>query len=373
MKNATPFFAGFHRLLFGTPARSAIDRLQRQAEDLRRASLCQLARLFEPWLPPEKLNAPPGSRRRLFPVRVTFWAFLSQVLSPAASCREALGKVQAWCALHRIERPDSDTGAYCKARQRLDPSQLRELHAHTAERLQAGIRSSQLWCGRRVKVVDGTGVSMPDTLKNQKAFPQPSSQKAGCGFPVAHITACFCLASGALVDWAEGTLKNHEYSLLRRLWAIFQPGDILLADRGFCAFEAIANFVGRGVDSVVRLHQARCADFRFGKRIRKNERLVSWTKPRKRPKECGIRAWKKLPSELGLRYVKIMVATPGFRTQELIVVTTLLDPEEYSAEAIGELYLRRWGVELFFRDIKISLGMDILRCKSPDMVRKEII
>ena len=185
-------------------------------------------------------------------------------------------KIQGGYAAHKLGIPDSNTGAYCKARRRLDPAKLRAVHQHTAQGLQAHVSQQQLWCGRPVKVVDGTGVSMPDTPENQKVFPQSSGQKPGCGFPVAKLVGCFCLSSGALIDWVEGTLKNHEYALFRTMWNLFEKGDVVLTDRGFCAFEAIARLLRRGVDSVMRLHQARYADFRRGKRISKNEKLVHW-------------------------------------------------------------------------------------------------
>ncbi len=218
MRNSTPFFAGFHQILFGRPPRSARKDLQAQVEALRGASLCQLAKLFEPWVPPAQLAPTQKQRRRCFPVAVTFWAFLSQSLNPDSSCRETLRKVQGWCAAHKLGVPDSNTGAYCKARKRLDPKHLREIHQYTAERLGARGSQSQLWGGRCVKIVDGTGVSMPDTPENQKAFPQSSGQKPGCGFPHAKLVGCFCLASGALIEWVEGTLKNHEYALFTKLW-----------------------------------------------------------------------------------------------------------------------------------------------------------
>lgn len=373
MKTSTPFFPGFHQILFGRPRRSTLQLLQDQAEALQRASLCQLSKLFEPWVPPSLLATEPYQRRRHFPTPVTFWAFLSQALSPGSTCREALRKVQSWCALHNLSIPDSDTGAYCKARKRLDPQKLRDLHRYTSDRLESRLAKHQRWCGRRVKVIDGTGVSMPDTLENQTAFPQPTSQKAGCGFPVLKIVGCFCLGTGALIHWVEGTMKNHEHVLFTKLWKLFKKGDVILTDRGFCSFEAIATLLNCQVDSVMRLHQRRDADFRKGKRIAKNQRLVHWHKPTKRPKSSPALEWKNLPNSLLLRYVKIHVSTPGFRTQQIIVVTTLTDIETYSAESLGELYFRRWSVELFFRDIKITLGMDVLRCKTPEMVRKEII
>jgi hypothetical protein len=199
MKRPTPFFAGFHRLLFGRPQRSVQEKLQNQAELLRRASLCRLAQLFEPWLPPQRLRPPAGSRRRSFPLPVTFWAFLSQTLSPQSPCREIVRKVQAWCAIHKQPLPRSNTGAYCRARKRLDPQHLHQVHRQGADQLQRNVSTDQLWLGRHVKVVDGTGLSMPDTAKNQAAFPQPTAQKPGCGFPVAKIVACFCLHGGALL------------------------------------------------------------------------------------------------------------------------------------------------------------------------------
>jgi len=190
---------------------------------------------------------------------------------------------------------------------------------------------------------------------------------------VAKLVGCFCLASGALIDWAEGTLNDHESLLARALWGLVQAGEILLTDRGFCSFEAIATMRQRGAHAVMRLHQARSKDFRKGKRIGKGERLVVWHKPKKKPEGAKVRAWNKLPDRLTLRYVKISVSTPGFRTREIILVTTLVDPVAYPADALAELYMHRWGVELMLRDIKITLGMDVLRCKTPEMVRKEII
>jgi len=373
MNTSTPFFPGFHHILFGRPGRSAQEKLQAQAEALRRASLCQLAKLFEASVPSGQLATQANQRRRCYPLAVTFWAFLSQTLNPGSPCRETVRKVQAWCAARKLPMPDTNTGGYCKARQRIDPDKLRELHQHGASRLEAQIDDAQLWQGRRVKVVDGTGLSMPDTAENQDAFPQSSGQKPGCGFPVVKIVACFCLHSGALIEWVEGTLRNNENILLKKLWRVFQNGDVFLADRGFCSFEAIATLLARGVDSVIRLHQSRSCDICDGKRIGKNEWAIQWTKPKKRPKTTKVCDWKRLPASLSLRYVKINISIPGFRTQEVIVVTTLTDTYTYTAEALGELYFRRWSVELFFRDIKITIGMDVLRCRTPAMIRKEII
>jgi len=375
MNNSTPFFAGFHRLLFGRAQRSAREKLQKQGEAIRTASLCQLSTLCEPWLPIDLLKPTQtgaNSRRRSYPTALTFWAFLSQVLSPGSPCRETVRKVQAWYAARRLPMPASDTAAYCKARFRLPLQTLHTVHQRTADELQRRVSSEQLWCGRKVKVVDGTGVSMPDTPENQKAWPQPSNQKKGCGFPVAKLVGCFCLSSGALIEWAEGNKHTHEIPLFHRLFDAFESGDVALGDRGFCAYGSMAMLLNRGVDSVMRQHQARAVDFRKGKRLGPKDRLVTWKKPTQRPRTISKREWKRIPKTLDVRVLHIQVDVPGFRTESIVVVTTLTDPVAYPAKALAELYLRRWAVELFFRDIKISLGMDVLRCQTPEMVRKEI-
>jgi hypothetical protein len=249
---------------------------------------------------------------------------------------------------------------------------LHNIQSHTAEELQRGIRSDQLWLGRHVKVVDGTGVSMPDTPENQKVWPQSSNQATGCGFPIAKLVGCFCLSSGALLDMAEGNQHIHESQLFRRQFGLFNEGDVVLTDRGFCSYGSIAELLARGVDTVMRIHHSRPTDLRKGKRLGKNDRLVTWTKPRCRPKGFTKHQWDQLPQSLTLRMLRIQIDVPGFRTESIVGVTTLTDPDRYPAEELAKLYLRRWSVELFFRDIKITLGMDVLRCRTPEMVRKEI-
>ena len=375
MTNATPFFPGFHRVLFGRAQRSAQAQLQAQAQEFERTTLCQLSKLCAP-LVPESLLKPTEcgahSRRRLFPQSLTFWAFLSQVLSPESPCRETVRKVQVWYAARHLPRPGSGTAAYCRARARLCLDTLLGIHRHTATELQRRVSQDQLWCGRHVKVVDGTGLSMPDTPENQKDFPQLASQTEGCGFPLIKLVGCFCLASGALLHWAEGTKHVHESKLFRKLFEFFKRGDIILTDRGFCSYVAIAILQQTGVDSVMRLHQARPSDLSKGRRLGPDDSLVTWQKPKRKPRGCTDEDWRCTPDTLTLRLVYVSVNVPGFRTQSLVVATTLTDPIRYPAADIAKLYLRRWAVELFFRDIKITLGMDVLRCQTPDMVRKEI-
>jgi len=375
MTYTTPFFAGFHRLLFGRARRSAREQLQAQQRALEQASLCQLGTLCAPWVPARLLTPTDRgvhSRVRAYPRSLTFWAFLSQVLSPDSPCRETVRKIQAWYTARRRPRPASGTAAYCRARARLSREELLAVHHHTAEELPRRVTDDQLWCGRRVKVIDATGVSMPDTPSNQKAFPQPSNQKKGCGFPVVKLLGCFGLASGALLHWVEGPLRRHDSQLFRRLFRLFSPGDVVLGDRAFCSFAHIALLLQRGVDSVLRHHQARLTDFRHGRRLGPKDRLVTWRKPQRRPRGCSAAEFRRLPDTLTVRVLEFPVTIPGFRPRSIVLVTTLTDPIAFPAERLAQLYLRRWAVELFFRDIKITLGMDVLRCQTPAMVRKEI-
>jgi hypothetical protein len=375
MFNPTPFLPGLSSRLFGRQRRSQREALRAHSERWRQSSLSRLCEIFGPWLP-AALLAPTAkginSRQRTYPLPLTFWAFLSQVLSPGSSCREVVRKVQAGYA-PQDQMPASGTSAYCQARSRLPLACLKEVHQTLAAKLSARITTPELWLGRCVKVVDGTGLSMPDTLANQKAWPQPGGQKRGCGFPVVKLVACFCLASGALLQWVEGTLKEHDCRLLQKLLATFKKGDVVLADRGFSSYGSLATLWARGVDAVMRVHHFRKLDWRVGQRLGRRDRLVCWKKSQWQGGLWSREQWEQLPETITVRLVQIVVAVPGFRVQKLVLVTTLLDAPTYSAEALGQLYFRRWAVELFFRDIKTTLGLDVLRCRTPALVRKEIV
>lgn len=343
---------------------------------VRQASLSRLHEIFGAWLPLALLApaaAGVNSRQRFYPTHLTFWAFLSQVLSPGSSCREIVRKVQAWYAPQERNQPDSRTGAYCQARARLPLASLQASHEHLAQKITAQNTPADLWLGRRVQVIDGTGLSMPDTKANQKVWPQPTTQKPGCGFPVVKLVACFCLASGALVQWVQGTLKEHDCRLLQKLLGCFKKGDVVLADRGFSSFANLAVLLARGVDAVLRLHHFRKLDWRSGRRLGKRDRVVRWSKGPCQGQLWTRTQWDELPESLEVRVVEIRVEVPGFRTQKLVLVTTLWDATRFSAAELGRLYFRRWAIELFFRDIKQTLGMDVLRCQTPQMVEKEIV
>ena len=377
MNEKTPFFKGFHRFFNGPRRRSEKETMIAERRALQQSSLCQLSELFASWIDPEILaptESGDNSRQRDYSNAVTFWAFLIQVITPHCACREIVRKVQGWYAAREMALPGASTSAYCQARQRLSAEKLREMHHYTVSEVERHVASNELWLGRNVKVIDGTGVSMPDTPQNQKVWPQPSVQKKGCGFPVAKLVGCFSLASGALIDWVEGNLNQNEQKLCKQLFPLFGQDEVLLADQGFCSYALIGTMKNQSVDCVIRLNKkVRKTDWRHGKRLSKNERLVVWEKPRQRPKTWEKRAWNRLPDEMTLRLVRVTVDIPGFRPETLYFVTTFTDPDEVTAEDLAKLYLKRWRVELYFRDIKIAINMDVLRCKTPDMVRKEIV
>ncbi len=214
---------------------------------------------------------------------------------------------------------------------------------------------------------------MPDTPENQAIYPQSSRQRPACGFPVMRVVAIFSLATGVLLALAKGALRVHERTLFRSLWDRLDPGDVVLADRGFCGYADFYCLAHRGVDCVMRKNARRSVGATPGRRLGKGDRLVHWHKTGRCPKWLDPADWKAMPSRLTVREIHFVVHIPGFRTQAITVSTTLLDPEAYPTDAFIELYRRRWMAELFLRDIKTTLGMDILTCKTPAMIHKELL
>jgi len=305
---------------------------------------------------------------------VTMWVFLSQCFSADHSCRDAVARLRAW-RIGRGQKPCSaDTGAYCTARDKLPEAACHGLVRTTGSQYEQQAPASWFWQGRKVRVVDGTTATMPDTPENQAAYPQPKSQKPGCGFPIVRMVVVFSLAVGTVLDAAIGRYEGKqtgENSLFRGLHDLLDEGDVLLADRYFGGWFDIALLRQRGIDVAVRKHQLRATDFRTGTWLGRDDHLVRWTKPRQ-PPWMTAEQYLALPDELELREVRVRVQQPGFRTRRLLVITTLLDAEEYSAQELARLYRQRWQAELYLRSIKIILQMDHLRCKTPERVRNEI-
>ena len=324
----------------------------------------------------------------LFTPVVTLWAFLAQVLGPDRSCRAAVAKLLALLGARGAggagEEGDDlcgpDTGPYCKARRRLPEGLLSRLARDAGADLHCACPAGELLGGRPVKVVDGTTVSMPDTRENQAQYPQPPTQRPGLGFPLMRVVAVMSLQCAAVLEVAFGPYagkRSGEPSLFRALigggtgTAALSAGDVLLADRYYASFWTLAVLAARGVDAVMRQHQRRPVDFRRGTRLGRDDHLVALTKPAQRPGWLDRAAYDALPDGLAVREVRVRVAQKGFRVRSLVVVTTLLDAAAYPAREIAEAFRRRWHVELDLRSIKRTMGMSVLRCKTPEMVRKE--
>ena len=354
------------------------------------SALCDLVELFgdmvsKPEL--EDLDTKPNfyPRDRVFNQWRTFWMFVGQVLSVDQSCREALRKAQVWLCLNnndynkmnknkkKKENISSNTAAYCKARGRLIQKYMDNVNQEVIEKQQSQVTPDHLWCGKDVKIVDGSSVSMPDTRENQELYPQPSGQKKGCGFPVMRIVVMFSLATGLMLACRKGSLKVSERNLWRRMWNVYRQGDVVLADCGFCSYADYWLLSEKKVDCVMRIHQAR-KNNKVIRRFNKNDHLVEWERggASSRPKWLSKEQWEEIPHSMSVRLVNINVDIPGFRTKKIIVATTLLDDKKYPLQAIGQLYLRRWLGELFIRDIKTTMRMNVLRCKSPELVHKEL-
>ena len=306
---------------------------------------------------------------------VTLVTFLLQVLDGAKTLRSAVALLlNQLAARGETELPSGDASAYCQARKRLPDETVSRMVGHIAEHLSNLVERATSWLGHRVWSVDGSSVSMPDTPELQKQFPQPPGQKPGCGFPVAQVVVLFCWTTGAVVDLVIDTIRPNELSLFRRMWHNFKAGDVVLADRMYGSYVDLCRLKLRGVFGVFRLHQRRRADFRQGRRLGPDDRLVTWSRPKRWLPSFGIskEQFELLPETLPVRLVRITNAPKGFRSRTIVVVTTLLDPIEVPADQIRQLYRDRWTAELNLRSLKTSLGMEILRGQSPDVVRKEI-
>lgn len=312
---------------------------------------------------------------RIYSPLITLWAFLAQVLSADHSCRAAVARLIA----HRLSRGEracsAETGAYCQARKRLPEKFFSIVACLVGRNLDAKADQSWLWKGRRVYMFDGTTVTMPDTPRNQKAYPQVYNQQPGTGFPIARVGAVISLSCGAILDLGICRYAGKgqgEVSLLRQLWGLLRPQDVLLADRLMANWTNIVLLKERGIELVSRLNKAnRNADFRRGKRLGKQDHIVRWLKPSS-IRSLDWEAYKALPEYVLVRETKVRVTQPGFRTKAIVVVTTLLDPEKTTREDLATLYRARWSNELDLRSIKSTMQMHHLRCKTPELVHKEI-
>lgn len=369
----------FHIQTLSKKSRTATQRLADEIAEAKTRSLEQLSTCLAEFIPEHLLEQNANgkhSRSRIFTKQTTFWAFLSQIINADGGCSEVVSKLRAFATLKCPFVISPSTGAYCSARKNLSEGEIAEVFNHAAKTLDEMDRRD--FCGRRVIVVDGTGLTAADTEENQNKWPQQKQQKPGCGFPSLRVCACFSLKTGGVLSYRTGNKKSHELRLFRDQWDdLFEPGDINLADKMFSNYFDLAMLSARGVDSVVTQAAAKRKPIGEANAIKKlgdNDLVVVWKKPVWHKKAAYSREeWETLPQTLTLRQIKVDVAANGFRVKSFYIVTTLLDPVEYPAVELAELYLRRWEVELNFDDLKTTMGMDKLRCKTPDMVEKELL
>ena len=311
---------------------------------------------------------------RIYTPLVTLLAFMAQVLDSDGSCRQAVSRIISQLSLQSAARPLSqNTAAYCKARLRLPIALIWKLIEWSTQRIDAQVGADELWLGRhKVHVVDGSSCQTPDTEANRNEFGLPGNVKPGCGFPVLPFVGVFSLATG-LFEWLRfGKKGGHERHLFRELIKQFSPGEVVLGDRGFCSYADICLLKQQAVDCVFRIFN-RKPNYQAGQRLGKYDHVVDWEKPKTCPAGMSAEEYALLPEKLRVREVRIVVEQKGFRSKTLDIVTTLLDATFYTKAAIASLYRRRWSIELNFRHIKTTLGMELLRTKTPEMAKKEIL
>jgi hypothetical protein len=286
----------------------------------------------------------PEHRERLYPPTVALSMFIQQSLDEDGSCQRAVNSWAAQRAVEGLSVQSIRTGAYCRARQRLPLEMVTALVRETGELLCAQAAIGWCWRGRTVKLVDGTSISMPDTPDNQAQYPQPSSQATGVGFPLARLVGVVCLSTGVVVDAAIGPFEGKgrsEHDLVRKLLGAFRAGEVVLFEQ----------------------QGSRRTDFRCGHRLGPRDHVVTWRKPRQRPHWMTVEHYEAYPSELTVREVKV---------DKRVLVTTMLDSGKTRKKDLSDLYAQRWQVELDLRNIKTTLGMEVLRCLTAQMVEKEL-
>ncbi len=310
----------------------------------------------------------PEHRERQYPPTETLSLFLSQAMSADRSCQNVVNQTAVERMIGGLPRVSTGTGGYCRARQRLPTPLVKHLSQHVAELMESDSSKEWLWQGRRVCLVDGTTITMPDTPANQARFPQQRGQKPGLGFPICRLVGITSLTTGALLNASIGRFNgkgSDEQSLLRTMLDTFEHGDIVLGDAFFATWFFILEMQTRGIDLLMEQHGARrrVTDFRKGKRIGQRDHLIAIVKPKIKPRWMSQSDFDAAPESITVRELRA-----GGKT----MVTTMLCPKIAPKTELKALYKSRWNVELDLRNIKDTLGMNILSCKSPDMVEKEI-
>jgi hypothetical protein len=314
----------------------------------------------------------------VFHTAIVLWAFLSQVLRDGkeASCQSAVARISAFVARAGRAVPVPNTGDYCKARAKLCEHAIKAMSEQVALRAESNAEPNWRWQNVRTFLIDGFTFQMPDTIKNQNAYPQHSAQKPGIGFPIARVVTIVSLATGVIISAALGRYKGKqtgELALFKQLFGHLQPGDVVVADRHYCSYWMICTLLKLGVQVCFRKHQARHTDFRKGERLGKKDHIVLWPRSAK-PAWMSKEDYEELPEELRLREIGYVIEEPGRKQQPFVIVTTMHGDAQTNAvrkEDIASLYGFRWNVELDIRSIKSNMNLGFLRCKSPEMIHRE--
>jgi len=308
----------------------------------------------------------PEHRERLYPPTVALSMFMKQALSQDRSCRKA---VNGWAAQRSAEGltvQSVRTGGYCRARTRLPTQMITALVRDSGRLLSSRTQKGWQWRGRIVKLADGTGISMPDTPENQACYPQSRVQAKGVGFPTARLAAVICLSTGAVLDAAIGPYRGKggcELDLFRSLQGMLHTGDVLLADALYCNYFMIASLQAMGVDALFEQHGARITDFRRGAALTKRDHIVRWPKPCARPEWMTREQYAAFPREITVRETRVAGR---------VLVTTMTSHRQVRKADLAQLYAMRWNVELDLRNIKTTLGMEVMSCRSPQMIQREL-
>ena len=310
----------------------------------------------------------PDHRERLFPPTETLAMFITQALSADRSCQNIVNQAAVKRLIGGLTPCSTYTGGYCRARQRIPLDMVTKLTRYLGTIIDDEVPDEWRWKGRKVKIADGTTVTMPDTYSNQAEYPQQAGQQAGLGFPICRIVGITCLSSGALLNAAIGHFKGKgadEQTLLRSMQDSFQPGDMVLGDAYFPTYFFIAEMQAKGVDILMEQYGARrkSTDFRRGQKLGQRDHIITINKPKKKPYWMSEQDYLSAPNTLKIR---------EFKAGGKIMVTTILCSKAATKNELKRLYKSRWNVELDIRDIKNTMGMNILSCKTPDMVIKEI-
>jgi hypothetical protein len=322
--------------------------------------------------------------RVLSPV-VTIQCFFVQILNGNTACTH----------LRHLTKLPVTASAYCQARMRLPLAVVQILLRSLTQRVNEDLDDGR-WFGHRTFFADGSSFSMPDTPTLQAKFGQPSGQRKGCGFPVAHLMALCHAGTGMILNVLAAPMRTHDMSQVLSVHPALQPNDVLVADRGFCSYVHLALLLQRGAHGVFRVHQRQIVDFtphrpfvmptkgkndrkkgkprsRWIKRLGKLDQVVEWFKPSDIPDWMEESQFNDLPESLQLRELRYRVCRTGFRVRWITLVTTLLDGENYTLEALSELYFARWRIETNFAHLKTTMGLDVLKCRTVDGVLKEMI